>query len=85
MLNETQNLPAVNYFTPVELVGIYRNFLQRRGENNVIWLRGICQQRQQQGQWSAFFDAQGGRTMCFQKTIVSIIRCLQPLINIFYL
>ena len=56
MPNETQNLPAVNYFTPVELVGIYRNFLQRRGENNVIWLRGIYQQRQQQGQWSAFFD-----------------------------
>lgn len=38
MPNDTQNLPAFNYFTPVELVGIYRNFLQRRGENNVIWL-----------------------------------------------
>lgn len=56
MPNDTQNLPAVNYFTPVELVGIYRNFLQRRGENNVIWLRGIYIQKPQQGNWSAYFD-----------------------------
>ncbi len=56
MPNETQNLPAVNYYTPVELVGIYRNFLQRRGENNVIWLRGIYIQKPQQGNWSAYFD-----------------------------
>lgn len=30
MPETTNNLPAVNYYTPVELVGIYRNFLEKR-------------------------------------------------------
>ena len=51
------NLPAVSYYTPVELVGIYRNFLERGKSNGVVWLRGIYMQRpNQNGQWSAFYD-----------------------------
>ena len=51
------NLPAVSYYTPVELVGIYRNFLERGKSNGVVWLRGIYIQRpNQNGQWSAFYD-----------------------------
>lgn len=53
----SQNLPAVSYYTPVELVGIYRNFLERGKSNGVVWLRGIYIQRpNQNGQWSAFYD-----------------------------
>ena len=57
MANETQNLPSVNYYTPIELVGIYRSFLERGKSNNVVWLRGIYIQRPNQNpQWSAFYD-----------------------------
>lgn len=56
MPETTQNLPAVNYYTPVELVGIYRNFLERGKSNGVVWLRGIYIQRAQNGQWAAFYD-----------------------------
>ncbi len=57
MPNETQNLPAVNYFTPIELVGIYRKFLEKGSTNNVVWLRGIYIQRPNQNpQWVAFYD-----------------------------
>ena len=53
----SKNLPAVTYYTPVELVGIYRNFLERGKSNGVVWLRGIYIQRpNQNGQWSAFYD-----------------------------
>ena len=41
MPETTNNLPAVTYYTPVELVGIYRNFLERGKSNGVVWLRGI--------------------------------------------
>ena len=52
-----QNLPAVTYYTPVELVGIYRNFLERGKSNGVVWLRGIYIQRlNQNSQWAAFYD-----------------------------
>ncbi len=57
MSNETQNLPAVSYYTPVELVGIYRSYLERGKSNNVVWLRGIYIQRPNQNpQWSAYYD-----------------------------
>lgn len=53
----SRNLPAVTYYTPVELVGIYRNFLERGKSNGVVWLRGIYIQRpNQNGQWSAYYD-----------------------------
>lgn len=57
MPDSLNNLPAVTYYTPVELVGIYRNFLERGKSNGVVWLRGIYIQRpNQNGQWSAFYD-----------------------------
>ena len=57
-MSETiNNLPAVSYYTPVELVGIYRNFLERGKSNGVIWLRGIYIQRpNQNSQWLAYYD-----------------------------
>lgn len=57
MPEESKNLPAVNYYTPVELVGIYRSFLERGRSNGVVWLRGIYIQRQNQSnQWAACYD-----------------------------
>lgn len=57
MPETTNNLPAVTYYTPVELVGIYRNFLERGKSNGVVWLRGIYIQRpSQNNQWSAYYD-----------------------------
>ena len=51
------NLPAVQYYTPVELVGIYRSFLERGKSNGVVWLRGIYVQKpNQNAQWAAFYD-----------------------------
>ena len=52
----SNNLPAVTYYTPVELVGIYRNFLERGKSNNIVWLRGIYYPRANQGaQWQYFY------------------------------
>lgn len=57
MPESNRNLPAVTYYTPVELVGIYRNFLERGKSNGVVWLRGIYIQRPtQNSQWAAFYD-----------------------------
>lgn len=56
MPESTKNLPAVTYYTPVELVGIYRNFLERGKSNGVVWLRGIYIQKNQNSQWAAFYD-----------------------------
>ena len=57
MPNETQNLPAVNYYSPVEVVGLYRKYLDKGSTNNVVWIRGIYIQRPNQNpQWSAFYD-----------------------------
>lgn len=57
MPETTNNLPAVTYYTPVELVGIYRNFLERGKSNGVVWLRGIYIQRPSQNdQWAAYYD-----------------------------
>ena len=57
MPETTNNLPTVTYYTPVELVGIYRNFLERGESNGVVWLRGIYIQRpSQNNQWSAYYD-----------------------------
>ena len=57
MPETTNNLPAVTYYTPVELVGIYRNFLERGKSNGVVWLRGIYIQRpSQNNQWAAYYD-----------------------------
>ena len=57
MPDSNQNLPAVNYYTPVELVGIYRSFLERGKSNGVVWLRGIYIQRpNQNNQWTAYYD-----------------------------
>lgn len=56
-MSEQNNLPAVSYYTPVELVGIYRSFLERGRSNGVVWLRGIYLQRPNQNpQWVAFYD-----------------------------
>ena len=57
MPSDTQNLPSVTYFSPVELVGIYRKFLDKGSTNNVVWIRGIYIQRPNQNpQWAAFYD-----------------------------
>ena len=57
MSEQTKNLPTVSYYTPVELVGIYRSFLERGKSNGVVWLRGIYIQRpNQNNQWNAFYD-----------------------------
>ncbi len=57
MPNETNNLPSITYYTPVELVGIYRSFLERGKSNGVVWLRGIyIQKPNQNAQWAAFYD-----------------------------
>ena len=57
MANDKNNLPVVPYYTPVELVGIYRSFLERGKSNNVVWLRGIYLQKPNQNpQWAAFYD-----------------------------
>ncbi len=54
---EEKNLPVVSYYTPVELVGIYRSFLERGKSNGVVWLRGIYIQRpNQNSQWLAYYD-----------------------------
>ena len=55
--SHANNLPAISYYTPMELVGIYRNFLERGKANNIVWLRGIYIQRpNQNGQWAACYD-----------------------------
>ena len=57
MPDSKTNLPAVSYYTPVELVGIYRSFLERGKSNGVVWLRGIYIQRpNQNNQWAAYYD-----------------------------
>ena len=57
MQENTNNLPTVTYYTPVELVGIYKNFLETGKSNGVVWLRGIYIQRpNQNGQWAAYYD-----------------------------
>ena len=57
MPETTNNLPTVTYYTPVELVGFYRNVLERGKSNGVVWLRGIYIQRpSQNNQWSAYYD-----------------------------
>ena len=56
MPNETSNLPSVSYYTPVELVGIYRSFLERGRSNGVVWLRGIYIPKQQGQGWAACYD-----------------------------
>lgn len=56
MANETQNLPSITYYTPVELLGIYRSFLERGKSNGVVWLRGIYTPKQQGQGWSFCFD-----------------------------
>jgi len=57
MPNETQNLSAVNYYSPVEVVGLYRKYLDKGSTNNVVWIRGIYIQRPNQNpQWAAFYD-----------------------------
>ena len=57
MPDSKTNLPAVSYYTPVELVGIYRSFLERGKSNGVVWLRGIYIQRpNQNNQCAAYYD-----------------------------
>lgn len=57
MPENNKSLPSVNFYTPVELVGIYRSFLERGKSNGVVWLRGIYIQRPNQNtQWSTCFD-----------------------------
>lgn len=57
MAEQNKNLPTISYYTPVELVGIYRSFLERGKSNGVVWLRGIYIQRpNQNNQWNAFYD-----------------------------
>ena len=54
---DNKNLPVVSYYTPVELVGIYRSFLERGKSNGIVWLRGIYIQRpNQNSQWLAYYD-----------------------------
>ena len=41
MPESNTSIPSVSFYTPVELVGIYRSFLERGKSNGVVWLRGI--------------------------------------------
>ena len=36
MPESTSSLPTVNFYTPVELVGIYRSFLERGKSNGIV-------------------------------------------------
>ena len=57
MPDSNTSLPAVSYYTPVELVGIYRSFLERGKSNGVVWLRGIYIKRPNpNNQWTAYYD-----------------------------
>lgn len=56
MADNPGNLPAINYFTPVEVAGIYRSYFERSKSNNIVWLRGIYIQRSQNGQWASAYD-----------------------------
>lgn len=57
MAKETQNLPAITYYTPLEIIGIYRSYFERGKTNNVVWLRGIYVQRPNQNRnWATAFD-----------------------------
>ena len=57
MPESTSSFPTVNFYTPVELVGIYRSFLERGKSNGIVWLRGIYIQRpNQKNRWAAFYD-----------------------------
>ena len=57
MPESTSSFPTVNFYTPVELVGIYRSFLERGKSNGIVWLRGIYIQRtNQNNRWAAFYD-----------------------------
>ena len=50
-------LPTVTFYTPIELLGIYRSFLERGKSNGVVWLRGIYIQRpNQNNQWASYYD-----------------------------
>lgn len=54
---DNNNLPAITYYTPVELTGIYRSYFERSKTNNIVWLRGIYVQRPNQNrQWATAFD-----------------------------
>ena len=57
MPGESQNLPAVNCYTPVEIIGIYRSYIERGKTNNVVWLRGIYSQKPNQNRaWATAYD-----------------------------
>lgn len=54
---ETKNLPVVTYYTPVELIGIYRSYIERGKNNNVVWLRGIYVEKPNQNMgWTTAYD-----------------------------
>lgn len=57
MANENQNVPAVTYYTPLELIGLYRSYFERSKANSIVWLRGIYVQRANQNRnYSTAFD-----------------------------
>ncbi len=57
MPSSNTNIPAVPYYTPPELLGTFRNYLEKAKTNNVVWLRGIYIQKPiQNAQWAACYD-----------------------------
>lgn len=57
MPTETKNLPAITYYSPTEILGIYRSYFERGKTNNVVWLQGIyVQSPNQNRQWACAFD-----------------------------
>ena len=45
------------FYTPVEVVGLYRSFFERANTNTVVWVRGIYQQRGTQSTgWQMAYD-----------------------------
>lgn len=55
--NDTSVTAITNYYTPVEVVGIYRSYLERGKSNGIVWLRGIYQQvTPQNPNWGAAYD-----------------------------
>lgn len=54
---ENPHLPAVNYYSPYELLSIYNARFVQIKSDEVVWLRGIYRQRTNQNrQWSTAFD-----------------------------
>lgn len=57
MAQDNSNLPAHVAYTPVEMIGIFRNYFERKKPNDIVWVRGIyIQLANQNPQWQFAYD-----------------------------